>query len=474
MPIRLRLALASALVTLVLLAVGGILFLRSFRGGLVDSLDQGLAPQAATLRRAFQSDQLSLRTEGNVPTEELVAQLFDRSGRVVESTREAGRAPVVPPDIVRRALKDRTFTESDVGHEPEPYRILADPATKPGPGRRVERVLVVGTSLEETNIAVADVRLSLLIGGPIAVVLTGVGAWFLAGAALGPVERMRRQADAISDRDPNARLNVPRSRDEIARLGKTMNRMLGRLQAALSRQRNFVADASHELRTPLAVLKTELELAARPGRSGDELRDAIAHATVETERMSLLANDLLFLARSDVGQTPTDRTMQNVVAAVERSTTVFRVRAAEAGVTLEVDGDPTLRAALDSDLLRHALDNLLDNALRYAPRGSTVSVAARAAGPRTITIEVADRGPGFPRSFLPHAFERFRRADQGRARDDGGTGLGLAMVLAVAEAHGGTAIAANRPEGGAMVTLRLPTEAVLVDALDGSASRQPA
>jgi len=459
-PIRFRLAFASAAVTLALLGIAGLLFVRSFRGGLVDSLDQGLAPQAATLRRAFNSGQLSLRGEGNVPTEELVAQVFDRSGRVVESTKEAGRRPVVDRDVVRRALEGRTFTDADVGHEPEPYRILADPATNPGTGARVERVLIVGTSLEETNIAVGKVERALLIGGAAAVVITTIGAWFLAGAALRPVERMRRQADTISDRDTDARLNVPRTRDEIAALATTMNRLLARLQSALGRQRNFVADAGHELRTPLAVLQTELELAARPGRTEHDLRDAIAHATDETHRLSTLADELLFLARSDVIQPHTDGTPQRVVPALERSTHTFGARAAGAGVTLEVKGDPGLRAPLDTDLLRHALDNLLDNALRYAPPGSTVTVSTAPSGPGWIVIEVADRGPGFPEAFLPHAFERFRRADDARTRDEGGTGLGLAIALAVVEAHGGTATAANRADGGATVTLRLPAEDV--------------
>ena len=136
----------------------------------------------------------------------------------------------------------------------------------------------MGTSLEETNEAVGSVERFLIISGSVAVVVFGIGALFLAGAALRPVERMRRQADAISDRDTDARLMVPHSRDEIARLGRTMNRLLDRLQGALGRQRNFVADAGHELRTPISVLQTELELAGRPGRTEEELREAIGHA----------------------------------------------------------------------------------------------------------------------------------------------------------------------------------------------------
>jgi len=455
-PIRYRLALASAVVTLVLFGIAGYLFVHSFRDGLVESLDQGLEPQASSLRRDLKAGHLSFGKVGSVDTGDVVAQLLDQSGRLLKSTREAGRDPVIDAANAREAHSGRIFLEEALGPEPEPFRILAIPAASPK-SRTNDRVVVVGQSLEETNIAVGKVERAVIIGGSAAVLIVAIGAWLLAGAALRPVERMRRQADTISERDTEARLNVPGTHDEIAALGRTMNRMLGRLQRALGRQRNFVADAGHELRTPLAVLRTELELAARPGRSEAELRDAIGHATTETERLSALADELLFLARSDVGHARTDRTPQRVVDALERSVDAFRPRAAHQGVTLEVRGDPTLELPLDTELLRRALDNLIDNALRYAPVGSTVDVASAPAGPGWVGINVADRGPGFPEEFLPHAFERFRRASDARGTDDGGgTGLGLAIALAVAEAHGGTATAANRPGGGATVTLRLP------------------
>jgi two-component system, OmpR family, sensor kinase len=461
LPIRIRLALASAAVTLLLFGIAGFLFVDSFRSGQVDSLDQGLAPQVGSLRRDLAAGKLSFSDTGSVATKEVVAQVLDMSGQVIKSTNEAGREPVITADTVRLARRNRVFTERALGPEPESFRILAAPARSPESSNTDNRIVVVGTSLEETNIAVGKVRRAFLYGGSIAVVLAAIGAWFLAGAALRPVERMRRQADAISDRDTDARLNVPRSRDEIARLARTMNRMLGRLQGALGRQRNFVADAGHELRTPISVLQTELELAGRPGRSEDELRDAITHAARETVRLSSLADELLFLARSDVGEaTRTDARPQPVLEAIERSTDAFRGRAVDAGVAIEVSADPALYAPLDTELIRRGLDNLIDNALRYAPRGSAITVAAAPMDGRSIGITVSDRGTGFPATFLPHAFERFRRASDARGSEDGGgTGLGLAIALAVAEAHGGTAVAANRDGGGASVTLRLPAEA---------------
>jgi signal transduction histidine kinase len=247
---------------------------------------------------------------------------------------------------------------------------------------------------------------------------------------------------------------VPRTRDELAALAGTMNDLLGRLRHALARQQEFVADASHELRTPLAVLGAELELAARPGRSRDDLVRAVASAEDEVARLTRLTNDLLMLARSDEGKLPVRPAPTGVRDLLERSAARAAVPdAARASCVVLAPRD--LVATLDADRVRQAVDNLIDNALRFAPPGSRVTVAGRAVG-SNLVIEVADTGPGFPADYLQHAFERFRRPDAGRARSDGGAGLGLAIVAAVAAAHGGVATAGNGQSGGAIVALELP------------------
>jgi signal transduction histidine kinase len=252
-------------------------------------------------------------------------------------------------------------------------------------------------------------------------------------------------------------LPVPGTRDEIASLATTMNDLLARLQAALARERGFVADAGHELRTPLAVLRTELELADRPQRSYDELREAIRNAAFETDRLVRLSEQLLFLARREDDRRDRVRDVEPLMPLLRQSVEAFQTRAAGRHVTLAVSGDDGIAAPLEADDVRRAVDNLLDNALRFAPAGSGVRV--QATRDRThVEVEVLDDGPGFSEEFLPHAFERFGRADDARSRTDGGSGLGLAIVLAVAQEHGGTATAANRPEGGATVGLRLPAD----------------
>jgi hypothetical protein len=203
------------------------------------------------------------------------------------------------------------------------------------------------------------------------------------------------------------------------------------------------------------VLRGELELAARPGRGQPELAAAVRSAEAEAERLARLTDDLLLLARSDEERFGLRLERTDIGDLLGRSAGLAGSRLAAAGVTGRVDVPPGTYADVDADRIRRAVDNLVGNALRFAPRGSVIVLAARAAG-QDLEIEVSDDGPGFPPGFLPHAFERFARPDSGRSRGDGGTGLGLAIVRAIAAAHGGVATVANKPGGGALVTLRLP------------------
>jgi signal transduction histidine kinase len=330
------------------------------------------------------------------------------------------------------------------------YRVLAVSARRPDG----VWTAVVASSLRSGDTAVSRVERDLIIGGLAAVVLAGVGAWLLATAALRPVERMRREAAEISEHDSASRLAVPATGDEIAALAQTINELLARLQGALVREQVFVADAGHELRTPLSVLRTELELAQSPNRTTEELRDAIGHAAGETDRLVSLTEELLFLARrQEDAELSLD--LEPVTALARSSADRLAPRAVDAGVAIDVHGDPALTARVEAVSFRRAVDNLLENAIRFAPPASTIAVDLRIVGP-DLVVEVADHGPGFAPEFLPHAFERFRRADAGRARVDGGTGLGLAIVLAVAESHGGIATAENGPGGGARVRITVP------------------
>jgi two-component system, OmpR family, sensor kinase len=264
---------------------------------------------------------------------------------------------------------------------------------------------------------------------------------------------MRRRAAAISASEADERLPVPAARDELRRLGETLNEMLARLEAALERERRFVDDASHELRTPLALHRTELELALRYASSEDELRAAITSAVGEIDRLVQLAEDLLVVARTEGGELALNLepvASAELLAAISER---FRGRAVEAGRPLRVGDGGGLVVKGDRLRLEQALTSLVDNALRHGEGG--VRLWAAASNER-VELHVGDRGPGFPPEFLARAFERFSRADTARAR--GGIGLGLAIVDTIARAHGGHAAARNDPGGGADVWIEIPSD----------------
>jgi signal transduction histidine kinase len=294
----------------------------------------------------------------------------------------------------------------------------------------------------------AAFRDELLVAGPVALLLASLAGYFLAGLSLRQVESIRRRAAAVSAENPGERLPVPPTGDELERLARTLNEMLERLEAALERERGFVADAGHELRTPLALLRTELELALNHDSSKEELRDALTVSAQEVDRLTQLAEDLLLIARTDRGKLSLDLRHHRVGELFDSTLNRFQWRAGANGRALHIDAPEPVSIRGDRIRLEQALGNLVDNAIRHGA-GSIRLSATRA--PDTIELHVADEGAGFPPDFLEHAFERFSRAGTGHL----GAGLGLAIVQAIAEAHGGTAHAQNRPEGGADVWLEL-------------------
>jgi len=460
--IRLRLATVFTIAAAVLFSFGGWLFASALSSALLATVDSQLgsvlaraatyAPTSST--SATKPSSTAGSAPAKLPPGEFFVQIIDSSGVVRGASPDAGSRPLLGAMELARARTQRVTTTSTV--EGERTRLVAAPF----PGH-AGWVGVAAVSLDTYDATLSDVFRELLIGGLAFVAVAGLGAYGIARGALSPVERLRREVAALSERDDDAGVGVPGTKDELAALAVTMNALLSRLHGALARERRFVADASHELRTPFAVLRGELELAGRPGRSREELQRAVTSAAEEAGRLNRLTDDLLLLARSDSDQLALRPEPTNLALLLGRSAELARRRAESVGVTCRVELAPGTLVRVDPDRIRQAVDNLVDNALHFAPRGTQVLIRACVAGDgHGVTIEVADSGPGFPPDFLPHAFERFRRPDSGRARRDGGAGLGLAIVSAVSLAHGGRAVARNRPEGGAVVSIELPTALV--------------
>lgn len=451
LPIRVRLtAIFAALTTVVLVGTGSFVYLR-FGAGLDEEIDRGLQNQAQTIVEALgQSDLLPAGDSVLVAPTEPIAQIYSSSGALTVSRGVAGEARLLPVTALAR-MSGQTFFEANVPTSQEiiEARLLA---VDSGQGS----IVVVGSPLTARNSALDRLSLLLWIVGPAALLVTTVIGWRLAGGALRPVEDMRAEAATITSTDPQRRLSVPVSGDEVARLGTTLNEMLDRLEEALSRERRFVDDASHELRTPLTTLRMELDLALRKSRTREELEAALTSAAEESDRLGRLAEDLLVLARVDHGRLPVRRVPVDVAALISELRESFDERATRSAVEIEELVTVNGPVELDPERIHQALTNLVDNALRYTPAGGKISIGA-VAGEQRLELSVTDTGPGFPEDFLARAFEPFARPDGARGRDTGGTGLGLTIVLAVAESHGGTASVSNTEGGGAGVILQIPT-----------------
>jgi signal transduction histidine kinase len=445
LPIRAKLALISiGVMSIVMVGLGLFLYFR-FEDELDTSIDQALSSRAiaAAVLSTRTRDTRSLISE--LSREEGFGEVVARDGRVLISTPDVAGRRLIPRDRLASAGVRSVFFElKHLTGISKHARLIARPTRPGGP------IVVAGTTLKDRERANESLVRALLIGVPIALFLATAAAIALTGGALRPVEQMRRRAATISAGEADARLPLPEAHDEIRRLGETLNEMLGRLQRAFARERSFVADASHELRTPLAILRTELELAARGRRTNEELSAAVQSAVEEVDRLSRLAEDLLVLARSDDNGLPVRPKRQPVESLMRDVADTFSKRAGGDGRGIEVDPSDSLVAPVDGERIRQALGNLVDNALTYGT-GEVRLSARRVDG--TVELHVEDHGPGFPDAFIAHAFERFTRGDAARSR--GGTGLGLAIVDAIARGHGGSAHARNTDDGSD-VWLKLP------------------
>jgi signal transduction histidine kinase len=347
-------------------------------------------------------------------------------------------APLVGPGELAR-VTGPTLVDRQVAGVASGARLLVLPLRTSGPAA----FLVVGVSTSDRRDALHELVGVLVVGGSAAVALACLAAWFVAGWALRPVDRMQQQAAAITASGLDQRMPVPRTRDELHRLARTLNDMLDRLDRSLTAERRFHQRASHELRTPLAALRAEVDLALRRRRTVAELTTALRNVSDETDRLARLAEDLLVLARAEDGRLPLHREATDLPQLVESAAALFAGRAAESEVSLEVSTAAVTAGAtveVDPLRLRQLVDNLLDNALRHTPRGGTVRVAATI-DDDTVRITVTDTGPGFPAA----------PASTGRA-----SGLGLRIVRTIAAGHGGRVRTGAAPEGGAQVDVILP------------------
>jgi heavy metal sensor kinase len=314
-------------------------------------------------------------------------------------------------------------------------------------------ILLVGRHFDEIEIILGRLRTIFILSGLAMIVLAGIGGLFLADRALSPVDRITRTAQKIGEGSLNHRIEV-HGEDELGRLALTLNQMIARLEGAFGRQQQFTADASHELRTPLSVIQAEATLALDKERNEEEYRKALEVISQEASYMSSIINKLLFLARSDTRREQYHFEEINLRELIIDLSTNIVLLTQEKGVELEVGTVEDLLVRGDKDRLRQLLFNLLENAIKYTPKGK-VSISAVQKNKMAVIV-IADTGIGIPPQDLPHIFERFWRVDKTRSREKGGTGLGLAIAQEIAKIHGGKIEVKSELNIGSTFTVVLP------------------
>jgi signal transduction histidine kinase len=442
LPIRVRLTALFALATIAVLAGAALFVYLNLRADLDESVNAALRTRAGAIAAEARTVASPSAAAGGGEPEESFAEVL-RSGGVLDATRGL-RGPVLTAGEARRAARAPLALERRVAGIEGTTRVYARPLSGPS----AATVAVVGQSLDDRDVALSGLVTSFLVGGSLAVLLVSALGYAVAGRGLAPVEAMRRRAAEVSLGGGDERLPLPAAHDEIRRLGETLNDMLDRMRRAFERERRFVGDAGHELRTPIAVVKTELEGALRTGDCGPEVRESLVAALEECDHLAQLAEDLMVIARAGEGQLEVRRETVAVAPLLEGVRERFVDRATASGRELRVDAPAGLAVRADRLRLGQALGNLVDNALRHG--GGEVVLRGRGDADGVV-LEVADEGPGFAPDIAGRAFERFARGNGSRTR--GGTGLGMAIVRAVAEAHDGTA--SIGPGDGATVRVRI-------------------
>jgi heavy metal sensor kinase len=378
-------------------------------------------------------------------------QLVDADGKVLFQSRAFdGRPPLsTPVPAAPGALQFVTRELPNLG----PCRIVTSVAEGPAG----HYIVHAATSLEPFERQLSLLMTVLVASGPIALALGIAGGYTLARRALSPVDRIVDVANRITATDLHQRVEVLNPNDELGRLAQTFNALIDRLQKAIEEMRRFTADAAHELRTPLAVLRSGIDVTLRAPRTADDYRQALEAAADEANRLTRLADQLLFLSRQAAGMMQIDREEMRLDALVKDVAEQFARRSDQAGVALAVEPLAPWTVRGDDIRLSQVFYNVLENAIKYTPRGGRVVVRGRVLD-HHVEIEVEDTGVGIPPEHLQHVFKRFYRVEQSRNADRGGSGLGLSIAQSAVEAHGGNISIKSTPGRGTVVSINLPAE----------------
>jgi heavy metal sensor kinase len=386
-----------------------------------------------------------------------IVMLYFYTGSQLVEVSPPGISISLSDEFIYQAINGRSlFTTVEVT-EGEGLRLLAVPIHLGIPGMPLSTqpgALIIGRSTRQIDQALHGLVRTLVIAVPLALAVAAGGGIFLARRALKPVDKIAQTAQEIEETDLSRRINV-NTRDELGRLAATLNAMIGRLEKAFQRQKQFTSDASHELRTPLAVIEAESTLALQKERPPSDYRQSLETISQGSKQMSSLIEQLLTLARADAGKEQWNFTEVNLGRLIANLSADVEILCQEKGLSCQLGQIQDLVVKGDGARLRELFMNLLDNAITYTPSPGTVSVSLRREGGMAV-VAIKDTGIGIPAQDMPFIFDRFYRVDKSRSRANGGTGLGLAICRYIAEAHGGKIEVESQVGAGSTFSVWLP------------------
>lgn len=443
-----------SLALIVAILAGGSWF--AMRASMFHAIDRDLGYRMETVAPFIRSHSLSNRDQltkafSNSSESSVVgvfAQITDDQLNVLYEA-DLLRAHGVP--VIAGASPDSSVSLSTVGRHGWPVRVASKHIVVDGVGLNIHIV----EPLRDTLNALREYSFYLAVFIPIALLLTTTAGYWISRRALAPVEQIRTQAEAIDPADLAARLIVPPTEDELARLAGTLNAMLARIEDSFRSIEQFTADASHELRAPLALILTAGEVSLRRERTSEELSEVLRKIVREARHMSSLIENLLDLARGDARRRHTQFVPVDLTSLLRNLCSELTPVAVAKGLTLTANlPEDELRVLGEGTELRRLFLILLDNAIKYTQEGSIhIAFSAQSAH---VQVSVADTGIGIDEASLPHVFDRFWRADKARSRAEGGAGLGLSLASQIVQRHGGTLSVVSQLDQGTTLRVQLP------------------
>jgi len=433
-----------------------------FKRYLIQSLQQTLLRRAHQIASTILVD-LPQKGENYVATEiqaryapelnERFIRITDPSGRIVYTSHNASE--LSPPPVLLSSgsqVETEPIRREEIPRSKEYLQVVAIGYRI---GKGAPYIVEVGGPESEIFTALDGLLVTLILGFPVFIVLTSVGAYLLLGRALRPVDEIVRSAERITLQNLSLRLPVPATGDEVERLSLALNRMIQRLDNAFQLTSRFTADASHELRTPLTIMRGELEALLKEGKLSEDQMAQIESVLEEAERLTHIVEGLLLMSRLEAGESQMVKDPVDFATLVCTTAEQMTPLAEDKSVSLDCEAAPDVTVMANEIRLKQVVINLLDNAIKYTPEGGKITVKVTGELSWAI-LEVRDNGIGISEEALPHVFERFYRSEQVQARKARGTGLGLSMVHSILEAHGGAVAVESRENQGAMFRVRLP------------------